>query len=479
MNSRRLMQIRQQLSAQPVRNSQLGRDAEQVARNLHLLLRHSEKLGALKRELAVAAGLANDTDDAEQAVKKLDEITVPSAISAEQLSRRVQRLRKKPARYLALASQCAKFMGISEDEILEQLFDGTDYGSNRRVTDDNYDPTREIVSAIRRYCSDICASADLEEYWRKLLQTAGRYVPRWDRIIPAAQSLVVAGNGLKGSAICVDEMVPIPSVSLVRRAQSHPVDGTLAIAPEPEPLNFDPSQTQDMPYLSPIAGDFLPGTSGQLVSASDYAWDVSDFEVKKASYLVWLDVRLAIGPQLDWREDIGPSVIGPLIELRSELEAEIDGETVVFDNPFGGVVRWAKIRNRWHKTFIRVATNVHLPQTPDPFFDMPHEWYFAWGELSANSLEHVLSRDFLPDSPDPQFWPRGKDYIAVGPLMQIVEDRLRTGVACELADRTQALRVLLSEFRKARISGFKSASDDRQRDLEKQQAAFAHVSFDH
>ena len=472
MSTTRLQQIQIQVDAKV----QLGNESTTIARNLHAIPRDVKKLNGNIGELAHDAKIARST---RQAIKKLDELTIPPTIDAHKRQRRESRLQKYPKNYVNLAYKFAEFLDVPEDQMMLRLFDGSSYGTGRQVDEADFDPTSELVCEIRVSCDEICRNLRMDEYWTKLLETCGRYDPRKDSIVPSAQSLVIMGEGLKGSSIWVDDMVPIPSVSLVRRPQCNPMEGILLIAREPEPEDFDPRQTEGMPYLSPVGwdenGHILPVTGTESALRP---WDYSTFTRNKASFAFWMDIRLAVGPQLKATKMIGPSACGPLIELRSVFEAEIGNHRIEFDNPFGGVIRWIRHNDRWYKAGIDVAIEPNLPGFHDPFFDMPHEWYFAWGELSAASLEHVLGPDFLSGAPPANVFMNGQDYISVDPLMQAVQERFRCGAVVELSNRTQALRLLLSDFRKARLANFRAASARQRADLKMHFRSAGPVTFD-
>lgn len=444
INAKRYAQITAQLRASPKSARQLGRSVTQVARNLYAMLEDAQRLGVSKKSLFAKA--RGGTRDELQAQKKLDTITVPPAIDAVALERRLGRLQRKPDQYVEVARLWAKALGRSEVDAVLRLFDGTDYGAGRAIDEDDFDGVARIADALRIVASQVAEDESQRTFWERLLKTPGRYDPRFKRVLPAAQSIIIEAGGFKGNAICADEMSPVASVSLARRLQKSPSRGAIWIDPAPEAPQFEPSNELAMPYLTRVGFGAPTSQDGSQIRE----WSTETMERRDIDYLHWLDIRLAVAPHADNTSPI-TSDIGPLLELRTVLEAELNGARVTFDNPFHdgcwGFVRWAKVGGRWHRVVIERSDIDPPPTISNEFFDMPEHHYFAWGELSARSLESLLEADFLPQAHP--YYLRGTDFSGISdqPLFTQMERRIDEGIAEELLQRADDLREMVRRHR--------------------------------
>lgn len=321
-------------------------DQWQAARNLHRLIavwRESEQFN-ISRILDVVGLGGNGTTDS---TKRLDTYTLPDDASTN----RRDRIAKKPRKYLELARAIAAELGEPEAIILCQVFEGCSYGTEHVTSGDwEAEDWTKLTELIKQMASALVQDHDLMDYWRKVRSTNGRYDVRKEVIQSDNDCLDYCGEGygLAGGTICSCKIAPIPSVPLGRHRQALPTPGSVLF---------------------------------------------HDGETLEVRYTFWLEVRLALGPVNDSYS------IGPLVELRTVLEAETDdGQSIIFDNPFTDttdVIQKATIGAEvLDVSFVDLHDYDHVPD-PGCHGAAEHS-YFAWKELSPA----LLRRLFLPNDLD-------------------------------------------------------------------------------
>lgn len=193
---------------------------------------------------------------------------------------------------------------------------------------------------------------DAEAYWRKVFSTNGRYDVRTETFCPSSSALgyILFGYGLAGEWMVCDETSPTPSIPLGRRLQHDPISGWVAL---------------------------------------------KDGEATDVQFMIWLEVRLALGPVNDDRS------IGPLLEFRTVLEAVMEDKRIMcFDNPFtddGDVVKRAFIEDDDFPVYdldcsggFRVSEPQFRPIVEPEFRSGAEHFYFGWRELSPALLRALL-----------------------------------------------------------------------------------------
>ena len=270
----------------------------------------------------------------------------------DERSLRVARLAKKAAGYGKFARAYATLASLNEPDILCRVFSGCDFGTERRSQQSDWDAESwdNLGTLLTRAADRVIRKAKLAEYWRDVYQIPGQYDIRQDRIDGAPFPLSQGGFRLAQNTICSDEVPPIPSIALTRRLQSTPTKATIRLG---------------------------------------------DKEHRTAILLLWREVRLALGPvrALD--------NIGPLLEFRSILEAEIGGQSVTFDNPFtdgSDLITQAIIDGHTIAVEVDEVDMLDMPSCAEP--QIEHSW-FGWLEVTPATLRdaftespHDVPRDF-------------------------------------------------------------------------------------
>jgi hypothetical protein len=208
-----------------------------------------------------------------------------------------------------------------------------------------------------------------------------------------------------------------------------------------------------MPYLTPVAWQvddkgaerpFLPTSQD---GSTARVWPTDRMQAVEVECLYWIDIRLAIAPHASNSMPV-TSDVGPLLEVRTEMEARVDGAEIVFDNPFhdgSGIVRWAKFAERWHRVNTKDLVAEAPPLLSTDYFDMPGHHYFAWGELSPDSLEELLAAGAGGSVHGPADHRTGG--LASDPALIEIERRISAGLAEELLERAIWLRQLVRQHR--------------------------------
>jgi hypothetical protein len=277
--------------------------------------------------------------------KLLDTYTLPKDLTGERRSSRVARLAKKAAGYDKYAAAYARLTPLDEQDVLCRVFMGCDFGSGRpQELDWDVERWINLHRLLTRVTDLIIRKTKLVDYWQDVYRVPGQYDIRQDRIDAAPFPLDQEGfQPLAKNSICSDEVPPIPLIALVRRLQSPPTEGTVGLGNK---------------------------------------------ESRTAIFLLWQEVRLALGPvrALD--------NIGPLLEFRSVLEAEIDGQSVTFDNPFtegSDVIRQATIDGNTIAVEVNVWS-IDMLRCSEP---QDEHSYFGWLEVTPATL-----RDAFTESPN-------------------------------------------------------------------------------
>jgi hypothetical protein len=351
LRERRIAQIRVALNSKPFEPV-----SPQVAQNLGRMLDEAENQGHRKSAI-VAAGL-NKRDDP-NVLKQLDRLTAPSPCPDS----RALRLDKKPTNYRRVAEAWGRALGRDDGETLFRLFGDSDFGRKRPVSDtDELEPWSLLAQGLRDCAEHVIRLEDMTTYWRRARETSGVYDPRANTIRPARQSLVISSAGMAFFSGCSDEVEPMPSVRLARRLQSEPVSGMVWL--DPKGVEADKVIPDPAPQTWPPVG---------LVHAP-------------ALYRLWLDIRLGVGPPSS------SDHIAPLLELRTNLEIDIDGCIGYPDNPFtdgSDTVNYIRLGSFFHR--IVLESPIELPCSfGSPSFHMAEHSYFAWAQVSAESLREVL-----------------------------------------------------------------------------------------
>jgi hypothetical protein len=323
-------------------------DQVKAAENLWELVQEGkDRYGLRSADLAKEAGLGGK-DGA--GGKPLDTYTLPKDLADDERPRRVARLAKKAKGYGDLAEAYARLTKLGEQDILYRVFAGCDFGTARRFGQSDWDAESwdNLRTLLTRAADRVIRKAKLAEYWRDVYQVPGHYDIRQDRIDGAPFPLDQGGSQpLAQNTICSDEVPPIPSIALTRCLQSPPTGGTVRLG---------------------------------------------DKEHRTAIFLLWREVRLALGPvrALD--------NIGPLLEFRSVLEAKIDGQSVTFDNPFtdgSDLITQAIIDGN------TIAVEVDMLDTPPCAEPQIEHSYFGRFEVTPATLRdaftaspHDVPRDF-------------------------------------------------------------------------------------
>ena len=141
----------------------------------------------------------------------------------------------------------------------------------------------------------------------------------------------------------------------------------------------------------------------------------------------------------------------------------MDDELVLFDNPYHdgtAIVRWAKVRGRWHRAHIDTLDGPLPNCVSNSYFDMPEHSWFAWGELSAASLQCVLGDDILPSANFSWADHEGQNPgLSADVLLQELQDRLHGDLASQLLEQALELRDLLRRHRADIRRQFESETD--------------------
>ena len=172
-----------------------------------------------------------------------------------------------------------------------------------------------------------------------------------------------------------------------------------------------------------------------------------------AIYRLWLDIRLGIGPASSLED------VAPLIELRTNLEVEIDGHVGYPDNQFtdgSDAVNHISLAGRLHRVALDPPDGLPLAFSSVSFRMAEHS-YFAWAQVTAETLREVL--DHNPDLPNGYraFESEGRLHpMRVMPSwLDGLEGRLRSGeLEEELIARARALKAMLAAHRQNLLEAF-------------------------
>jgi hypothetical protein len=337
LDRKRAEQIKAAIGAREPLNAA---DQEMLAENLWELVRDGKtKYRLSSADLAREAGLGGKHG---AGGKPLDTYTLPKDWEGENRSRRIARLAKKAAGYCKLAAAYGRLTRLDEQDILCTLFARCDFGRGyTQELDWDIERWNNLHRLLMRVADLIIHKTKLVEYWQDVYQVPGQYDIRQDKIDAAPFPLDQEGfQPLAQNSVCSDEVPPIPSIALARRLQSLPTQGILRL------------------------GNKLQRT---------------------ATILLWQEIRLALGPVRALDD------IGPLLELRTVLEAEIEGQRATFDNPFtDGTDRITQVIVNGNA----VPVEADVPDMPPCFDPQDEHSYFGWLEVTPATLRDVLGQSY-------------------------------------------------------------------------------------
>ncbi|MBW7848860.1 MAG: hypothetical protein H3C38_00015 [Rhodospirillales bacterium] len=182
-----------------------------VARNLYRILLDFERDSGISRvEVLRAVGLGNPEVES---TKRLHYYTLPGELEEGGRKRREKKLAKSAARYIRFVDAAAKLAKVSADEKLVELFAGTSYDAGTRELEYPaavYDLIDKLNSMVRW----VVAEAKLEHYWREVRATRGAYDVYEEAIRISGRRLSTMGDFSGGSIEHIDDIPPIPEVSL-------------------------------------------------------------------------------------------------------------------------------------------------------------------------------------------------------------------------------------------------------------------------
>lgn len=326
-------------------------DRESAAGNLHRLLEELRSQSGLSpARIAREAGLGGNghTDSS----KRLHTYTLPPEASEA----RRDRLSVKATRYFDIASAVARLSGLMEEQLLCRIFEGCSFGvAAATIPDWEQERWSVLTRMLTEMSRAIIHDTDLQGFWRQLgmmqfpydfeTQTFGMGRYSFDHY--------AVRTGLSDSCICREDAPPIPSVPLARRLMAEPCPVVLHLAD----------------------GRRLP-----------------------AAFYFHLVIGLALGPIH------GPDDIGPLLQLRSEVEIMTgDGRSIPQDPPFQS--RFSPLpRLMIEDTWVQVV-DIDGFQEPEPEGrDGGEHHYLGHFEISPALLRKYLAEDdfsLLPERPIP------------------------------------------------------------------------------
>lgn len=392
-------------------------DQLQAARNLHRILEKARTVKAFNVNNVLAAkcvGLAgNGTTDS---TKRLDTYTLPDGAS----DRRKKRIAKKPAKFLDLAKAVAMELNKPAAVVVCQVFEGCSYGTEELPSQDwESENWSRFAENLQLMAAAVIRDCGVEDYWKKVFGTNGLYDVRTEAFRPSSNALgyILFGWGLAGEWMVSDETSPTPSIALGRRLQHNPIPGLLTLE-------------EDGP--------------------------------REVYFLLWLEVRLAIGPVNDTKS------IGPLLEFRTILEAAtVDGHIVRFDNPFHATDEWINrafidgdeftVQDFGFTIDMETQNRNFRPIVEPEFRSGAEHSYFGWREVSPALLRSLFDpaatdrkASFVPvnrhkDDWENEFPPNRFSRATAAGVINI--DLLNGSLEAELGAECQRLAAGLDEYR--------------------------------
>lgn len=320
-----------------------SQDQHQAAHNLHRLISRAKQTPGFEigKVLArVGLGGNGDTDS----TKRLDTYTLPNVED----DRRKARIAKKPGKFLELAEVLAKSLNEPAAVVVSQVFEGCSYATKQLPKGDweseNWARLTQLINSMARA---VIRDHDVEAYWQKARMTNGGYDLATGRFLETSQGIggLFDNWGLAGDVVWSGETAPVPSIPLARRLQGDQLSGAVS-----------------------FEGGFAT----------------------EATFRFWLDIRLALGPVNE------PTSIGPLIEFRTALEAELDdGRIACFDYPVIDHVEtpdFAVIDGESYRVdHVELTADADAP--PAMFREDALHSYIVRSELSPALLRSLLDPD--------------------------------------------------------------------------------------
>lgn len=325
-------------------------DQLQAARNMHRVLEKAKTVEAFSvHDVLVAKDVGLGGNGEIDSTKRLDTYTLPDGANDS----RKKRIAKKPAKFRDLARAIADELDKPAAVLVSQVFEGCSFGTvELPVGDWESENWSRFADHLQLMAEGVIRDHDVEAYWRKVFATNGIYDVRTEKFRPSSNALgyILFGWGLAGEWMVSDETSPTPSISLGRRLQYEPIPGQVSLE-------------EDQPT------------------------DVF--------FLLWLEVRLALGPVNDLDS------IGPLLEFRSIFEAVMEDDRIMrFDNPFHAgdesihrafiddhefpVHDFGFVDDSYYR-----EPNFRPPVEPEFRSGAEHS-YFGWRELSPALLRALL-----------------------------------------------------------------------------------------
>lgn len=316
-------------------------DIARLATHIHALLDEAHKASGMpKGEIATAVSKKGlNLRDVNGTSKRFDTFTLPPELTGQRRERRLIKLKKKVAAYIDLADRLADIAGVERDANLHRVFEGTDYGAEPAGGADwEAEPWNALERLLRAVSLYVVREAGLDGWWEDVRRLPGSYDVRTGRISAAGGALCLHNVPLDGDSMHFSEAPPIPSIPLCRSLQAPPAPGRLAL------------------------------DGGEWV---------------EARFLLWREVRLAVGPVTV------NSRLGPLLEVRTVLEAETKAyPTVTFDSPYtDGTDRIWTANAEGQDVPVRVGA----PSFPKPADGRTDHNCFGWTALSPARLRSLLS----------------------------------------------------------------------------------------
>ncbi len=325
-------------------------DQLQAARNLHRILEKAKAIKAFSIHNVLAAqGVGLAGNGATDSTKHLYTYTLPDGAN----DLRKKYIAKKPAKFLDLAKVVAMELNKPAAVVVCQVFEGCSFGTEDLPSQDwESENWSRFVEHLQLMAAAVIRDCGVEDYWKKVFGTNGLYDVRTEAFRPSSNALgyILLGWGLAGEWMVSDETSPTPSIALGRRLQHDPIPGILAI---------------------------------------------DEDEPQEVTYLLWLEVRLALGPVNDTES------IGPLLEFRTTLEASTqDGRIVQFDNPFHATDECINrafidgnefsVRDFGFTIDMETQNRNFRPIVEPEFRSGAEHSYFGWREVSPALLRSLL-----------------------------------------------------------------------------------------
>lgn len=325
-------------------------DQLRAARNLHRVLgRAKASQGFNIHNVLGADGVGLAGNGGTDSTKRLDTYILPDEADEP----RKARIAKRPAKYLALADAIADELDEPAAVLVSQVFEGCSFGT-KELPEGDWDSENwaRFAENLELMSAAVIADHDVETYWRKVFSTNGRYDVRTETFRPSSNALgfIQFGWGLAGEWMVLDETSPTPSIPLGRRLQHDPIPGRV--------------------------------------------W-LEENKATEVAFLLWLDVRLALGPVNDHRS------IGPLFEFRTVLEAVMEDDRIMrFENPFtddSELIERAFVDDDEFSVIGHEFSDAFRTEGPDfgpkikpEFRSGAEHWYFGWRELSPALLRALF-----------------------------------------------------------------------------------------